>query len=119
MRPDPFPQNSLAAARVALSLEGPARADFSRSVYSAEFGEGAAISDRAVLGALISGIGLDPQATLARAEEPANKAELKAQCERAKTLGLPGAPSFVTEDGEVFWGNDRLEQAVDWAVEKR
>ena len=29
-RPEPFPQNSLLAARVALALEGEARADFSR-----------------------------------------------------------------------------------------
>ncbi len=118
-RPEPFPQSSLAAARIALSLQGPARADFSRAVYRAEFGEGRTISDRAVLCALLSGLGLDPEAALARAEEPANKAELKAQCERAKTLGLPGAPGLVTEDGEIFWGNDRLEQAIDWAAGRR
>ena len=29
-------------------------------------------------------------------------------------LGLIGAPSFVV-DGEVFWGGDRLAQALDWA----
>ena len=25
---------------------------------------------------------------------------------------------FVTADGELFWGNDRLEQALDWATQK-
>lgn len=34
----------------------------------------------------------------------------------AKARGLFGAPSFLTADGELFWGNDRLEQALDWAV---
>src|SRR5215472_16887098 len=38
-RPDPFPQNSLLAARVALVLDGALRAAFSREVYAAEFGE--------------------------------------------------------------------------------
>src|ERR1700688_4325620 len=38
-RPEPFPQNSLLAARVALALDGKARAEFSRQVYAAEFGE--------------------------------------------------------------------------------
>jgi len=30
----------------------------------------------------------------------------------AARKGLFGAPSFVTGDGELFWGNDRLEQAL-------
>ena len=35
--------------------------------------------------------------------------------DQAQRLGIFGAPSFVTEDGELFWGNDRLEQALAWA----
>ena len=45
-RPEPFPQPSLLAARVALTLDGAERADFSRRVFAAEFGEGMAIGDR-------------------------------------------------------------------------
>jgi 2-hydroxychromene-2-carboxylate isomerase len=30
-------------------------------------------------------------------------------------LGVFGAPSFTAADGELFWGNDRLEQALAWA----
>jgi 2-hydroxychromene-2-carboxylate isomerase len=30
-----------------------------------------------------------------------------------------GAPCLVTADGEVFWGNDRLEQGLDWAAGAR
>jgi len=112
-RPDPFPQNTLLAARIALALPEPRRAAFSRAVYAAEFGEGLGIDDRARLAGLI---GDDSGAVLARAESPENKAALKAACEEAKALGLPGAPAFVTEGGEIFWGNDRLEQALDWAL---
>jgi hypothetical protein len=39
-RPEPFPQPSLLAARVALTLEGDERSDFSRRVFLAEFGQG-------------------------------------------------------------------------------
>ncbi len=53
-RPDPFPQNSLAAARVALALPEARRAAFSRAVYAAEFGQGRTISDRALLAELRS-----------------------------------------------------------------
>ena len=112
-RPDPFPQNTLLAARIAQALPEARRGAFSRAVYAAEFGEGLAIDDPARLASLI---GEDAEAVLARAQSPENKAALKAACEEAKTLGLPGAPAFVTESGEVFWGNDRLEQALDWAL---
>jgi 2-hydroxychromene-2-carboxylate isomerase len=30
-----------------------------------------------------------------------------------------GAPTFFSEDGEMFWGNDRLEQALAWAAGER
>jgi 2-hydroxychromene-2-carboxylate isomerase len=115
-RPDPFPQASLLAARVALALPEAARPAFSRAVYAAEFGEGRAIADRAVLAELLTGLGEPAEAALARAESPDNKAALKAACEEARSLGLPGAPCCVTPDGEVFWGNDRLEAAVAWAA---
>jgi 2-hydroxychromene-2-carboxylate isomerase len=113
--PRPFPQNSLLVARIALALDGEPRAVFSRAVFRGEFGEGVAISDRAAVAALLEAIGLDPVATLALAERGANKDRLKAECAMAKSLELPGAPCLVTSDGEVFWGNDRLEQGLDWA----
>jgi 2-hydroxychromene-2-carboxylate isomerase len=115
-RPQPFPQNSLLAARVALALDDLLRGRFSRAVYAAEFGEGRPIADRAVISDLVAGLGEKAEDVLARAESLENKAALKAACEEAKTLGLPGAPVCVTADGELFWGNDRLEQALDWAT---
>ncbi len=118
-RPDPFPQPSLLAARVALALEGDQRSNFSRQVYIAEFGQGLAIADRAMLAALLTTCGADPEATLERAESDANKALLKGECARAAEIGVVGAPCLVTDDGEVFWGNDRLEQGLDWAARRR
>jgi 2-hydroxychromene-2-carboxylate isomerase len=115
-RPEPFPQPSLLAARVALALQGDERANFSRQVYAAEFGRGAPIADRATLASLLAECGVDPSAAFERAESDANKAALKAECARAAEIGIVGAPSIVTGDGEVFWGNDRLEQALDWAA---
>jgi 2-hydroxychromene-2-carboxylate isomerase len=118
-RPEPFPQNSLLAARVALALNGEARAQFSREVYAAEFGEGLPISDRTTIAALLAKLGVDSDAVFQRAESDQNKALLKAECARAAQIGIIGAPCLVTEDGEVFWGNDRLEQGLDWATGDR
>jgi 2-hydroxychromene-2-carboxylate isomerase len=118
-RPEPFPQPSLLAARVALALEGDARAKFSRQVFVAEFGQGLPIADRATIAALLAKCGTDPVATLERAESDANKTLLKTETSRAAEAGVIGAPCLVAEDGEVFWGNDRLEQGLDWAAGRR
>jgi 2-hydroxychromene-2-carboxylate isomerase len=117
-RPEPFPQPSLLATRVALALEGAERANFSRRVFVAEFGEGLPIGDREILGAVLKASGVDAAAALERAESDANKARLKAECAHAVEIGVIGAPCLVTADGEVFWGNDRLEQGLDWAAER-
>jgi len=115
-RPEPFPQNSVLAARVATSLDGETRARFTRAAYHAEFGEGRAIAERSEIAAIVAGLGLSAEATLANALSDANKDKLKRESAQAQALGLPGAPCFVTEEREIFWGNDRLEQALDWAV---
>lgn len=115
-RPDPFPQHSLLAVRVALALDMSARPAFSRSVYLAEFGEGRPIAEAATLAPLIEALGLDVNETLERARSAANKERLRAECARAAEIGLPGAPCLVAADGEAFWGNDRLEEGLEWAI---
>ncbi len=52
---------------------------------------------------------------LARAGEQATKDRLREQTEEAMSLGIFGAPTFITQGGELFWGDDRLEQAIEWA----
>ena len=118
-RPEPFPQQSLLAARTALALQGETREKFSREVFAAEFGDGLSIAHRERIAALIAKLGLDPEAVIAEAESDANKALLKAECARALEIGIFGAPSLVTGDGELFWGDDRLEQGLDWAAGRR
>lgn len=118
-KPDPFPQNTLAAARVAVyGAEADWIADFTKATFRAAYAEGRSIAEPAAIAGILSGLGLDPDILKLAAAEP-NKTRLKAIGEEAKSRGLYGAPTFVTEDGEVFWGNDRLEQALAWAVGER
>jgi 2-hydroxychromene-2-carboxylate isomerase len=114
-RPEPFPQNGLLAARIATALPDAVRSAFSRAVYRAEFTKAQPIADRSVIGEVLRDCGLDADATLAMAETAQNKAALRAATEEAGAHGIYGAPSFVTSSGELFWGNDRLEQALAWA----
>ena len=112
--PEPFPQNTLTAARVALvALSEGWGEEFSRAVYRAQFAEGRQIGDPEVIGAIVRALGRDDTA-LARARSDAIKQELRATTEEAQRHGIFGAPSFVAE-GELFWGNDRLEQALEYA----
>jgi len=113
--PQPFPQTSLLAARVALvGLEGGWGEDFSRAVYRGQFGDNRQIAEAPVLAGIVRSLGQDGDAALARAQSDAIKAKLRAETEQAQRLGIFGAPSFVA-GGELFWGNDRLEQALAWA----
>jgi len=118
--PDPFPQASLTAARTALvGLDEGWGEDFCRAVYVAEFGEGRPIDDPQVIADILRGLGVEPTAALARAQSDEIKARLRAETDEAQRLGVFGAPSFVTDDGELFWGNDRLEAALAWAARKQ
>jgi 2-hydroxychromene-2-carboxylate isomerase len=51
---------------------------------------------------------------LAEARSSATLALYDEETDAARRLGIFGSPSFVAE-GEVFWGDDRLEEALDWA----
>lgn len=115
--PSQFPRNSLLAARVAIAgLDEGWTPAFSRAVYEANFVADQDISSPEVLAPLIAEAGGAPAAALAAANSDAVKARLKDHVAQARERGVFGAPSFITADGELFWGNDRLEQALDWAV---
>lgn len=115
-KPDLFPQNGLKAARVALlGMEEGWGPDFARSIYQANFVDGLIISDDAVIADRLVALGLDPRAVTEKAYAPENKERLKVQTDRAWDLGIFGAPSFTVGE-ELFWGNDRMENAMAWAA---
>jgi 2-hydroxychromene-2-carboxylate isomerase len=115
-RPDPFPQNSLLAARVALvGMRAAWGVEFCCDVFRAEFGDGRSIGEPIVIGELLAGLEAEPAPVLAAARADDTKARLRQETERAQALGIFGAPTFVAPDGELFWGNDRLERALMWA----
>jgi len=111
-RPNNFPARSLLAARTALALGDQDRPAFSRAVYTAEFADGRDIGESENVAVILQKLGHDPAVVLARAGEQTVKDQLRANTEEAQRLGIFGAPGFVLADGELFWGNDRLEQAL-------
>ena len=66
---------------------------------------------------LLTDLDLDADDWLARARSDACKEALRRQVDQARQLGIFGAPTFMVQ-GEMFWGNDRLEDALQWARER-
>jgi 2-hydroxychromene-2-carboxylate isomerase len=115
VRPDPFPQNSLLAARVALAVPEAKREDFCTAIFRMQFADGRRIDHPDAIGTILAGLDTDPAALLAAAQSDAIKDKLRAATTEAQQFGVFGAPTFITADGELFWGNDRLERALAWA----
>ncbi|MGB9397341.1 MAG: 2-hydroxychromene-2-carboxylate isomerase, partial [Pseudolabrys sp.] len=116
VQPKSFPQNTLLAARVALvGLSEIWGEDFCRAIYRAEFGEGRNVEELGTIADVLRSLGLDTRVVLDRAQSSEIKSQLRANTEEAQRLNIFGSPTLIAADGELFWGNDRLEAALDWA----
>jgi 2-hydroxychromene-2-carboxylate isomerase len=110
--PDPWPPNGLFAMRAATYAKEVGRTvSFSLAAFRQAFAAGRDLSepDNVLLAAAAAEI--HPRALLASAERDSVKSALREATERAGDLGVRGVPAVVM-DGEVFWGDDLLEEAV-------
>jgi 2-hydroxychromene-2-carboxylate isomerase len=113
--PDPFPFNSIAAARAFYWLD---RTDpeaarlLAGKLFASAYG-GRAINSADSVAAIAGENGIDSAALLAGIESPAVKERTRAENEEAIKRGVFGSP-FLIVDGEAFWGVDRLDQAERW-----
>ena len=76
-----------------------------------------ALGDRAFLDHVLTSLGKDVDATVRKARGDDVAELLKAETDAARGHGIFGSPAFVT-DGETFWGDDRLDEAIAWATGK-
>lgn len=112
--PTSYPRNGLLAARLVRAVSDDQRPALSRAIFRANFADDREISDSTVIAAIVADQGHDAGALLAAALTDTNKRGLVDDVDEAMARGIFGAPSFMVDD-ELFWGNDRLEQAIDWA----
>jgi 2-hydroxychromene-2-carboxylate isomerase len=105
---DPAPGDRIACA---MQLGGVDPAKFIAAAFSGIFERQRDLADIAELTAIIGESGYEPD-WVARGES--GEAEIQYQLNLAEALqsGVFGSPSYVL-DGEVFWGQDRLELLDD------
>jgi 2-hydroxychromene-2-carboxylate isomerase len=115
-RPSAFPRDSLLATRIALLLaDTDAIGPFVRACMRRNFVLDQDIATEPDMAAILVGLGRDPAPVLVQAGTTEHKLRLRQQVDRARAAGIFGAPSFLV-DGELFWGNDRLDDALGAAV---
>ncbi|WP_426107016.1 2-hydroxychromene-2-carboxylate isomerase [Massilia sp. TSP1-1-2] len=118
-KPSVFPRRALLPMRVAIAAEGqPWLGQFCRRIMHANFVDDREIDDAATVTEVLAALQLAPDAWITLAQEDATKAALRAQSTKAAARGIFGAPTFFVGD-EMFWGNDRLEDALEYARGRR
>jgi 2-hydroxychromene-2-carboxylate isomerase len=111
-KPSQFPRLGVLPLRVMLAGEGrPWIGEFARRVMLLNFSLDREINSREESGVILDELGQPAAELLALAQSEPVKNRLRQQTETARQRGIFGAPTFFAR-GEMFWGNDRLDDAM-------
>lgn len=117
-RPSAFPRGSLLGHRVAVAAAGePWQPAFCQSLFKRNFVADMDIEGPDAVGDVLAALGQSANDWIGRATTEESKLALRRQTDLAHARGVFGAPTFFTE-AEMFWGNDRLESAFEWATRR-
>lgn len=113
--PAPYPISDLPRANqvALLGMREGWGARYVTESYRLWFEEGMDAGAGATIAESLRRAGQAPEAALARMEAAGIAAALEAETGAAMAAGVFGSPSFAV-DGEIFWGDDRLEDALAW-----
>lgn len=90
-------------------------AEFARAAYSKWFAENKDPGKVEYLTEVLESLGRDAGEVIQRANSTGIRDQYARETEAARSLGIFGSPTFV-HGSEVFWGDDRLEDAIDWCT---
>ena len=117
-RPSVFPRGGVLASRVALLLERQGRAGpFCREMFCSNFVQDCDIGDPAIVAEVLAAVGEPAEEMIAAAGGEEVKSALRRQTDLARQKSVFGAPTFLLGP-DLFWGNDRLEDAIAEAAGK-
>ena len=103
-----FPHNTLLAMRALSAAKSTELVALSQSLFRAAWVDNLDVSSPDVVAQALGETG---PSLIQATQHPEIKERLKTTTQAAIDAGAFGAPSFVV-DGALFWGNDRLEQAL-------
>ncbi|MGH2974823.1 MAG: 2-hydroxychromene-2-carboxylate isomerase [Solirubrobacterales bacterium] len=113
--PEPWPGNTLFAMRVATFAKQTGRTvSFALAAFRQAFAAGRDLTEPDNVLIAAAACELHPNAVLKAVETSVVKDALREATDRAAELGVTGVPSLLV-GGEVFWGDDRLDEAVSAA----
>lgn len=118
--PTPYPAKQVAfGIQVAfLGMREGWGKDFVRASYRLLFEEGVEPYIDPALSRTLTTLGQDATRVVAAATGEANERLLDAETDVARKQGIFGSPTFVV-DGELFWGDDRLDDALQWCRNRK
>jgi 2-hydroxychromene-2-carboxylate isomerase len=117
--PQPFPGNTLIAMRAATFAKEVGRTvSFSLAAFRQAFAAGRDLTEKDNVLLAAAAAELHPRAMLAAIQRDSVKGALREATDRAADLAVCGVPSVVV-GGQVFWGDDRLEEAAAAAADRR
>ena len=118
-QPSTFPRVGILPARIALlGADAPWIGPFCRAVMELNFALDEDINQPERLASIMIDLGLPASEILAGAGTEPVKARLRQQTDTARSRGIFGAPTFFVGD-DMFWGNDRLDDALLLASERK
>lgn len=114
-RPSIYPFRSVAIGRIAFvaAREGWCR-EFTEAAFRLHWCEGVLMTSDENVAAALASAGQEATRVLTLASSPEIKDGFTQQTARALDRGIFGSPSFVI-GRELFWGDDRLDDAIAFA----
>jgi 2-hydroxychromene-2-carboxylate isomerase len=116
LKPTTFPRAAVYPMRVAVAHQDePWVPSFCKAMFALNFAHDADINSNETCERVLTRLGQDGARLVAQAQEAEMKNRLRVQSEEAQARKIFGAPTFFA-GMEMFWGNDRLEDAIAAAI---
>ena len=116
--PPVFPVRATLVMRAVLAAQEQGRLiEFSRAAFEAYWGDLKDVSQPGIVSDIARQAGLDPNAVLARTEQPEIKDRLRANTSELIARGGFGSPTMFIDKTDMYFGNDRLP-LVEFALSK-
>ena len=114
--PDPWPTNDVVVARAMAYADREGSLEpFALAAMRLAFLEGGDLGDLGAVQTAGERVGLDRERLAQSVQEQEIKDAVRANHDRAISLRVFGVPTVVV-DGQTFWGDDRLDEAVSAAA---